>query len=78
MIRTELIGRIKNRHGQRPVDLLPPPAEDKESDDEKVRAALRQAEAEAAIASSGDVVHGELGACSARVLGEESTVPCAS
>ncbi|KAK1920895.1 hypothetical protein DB88DRAFT_501416 [Papiliotrema laurentii] len=49
---------IRNRHNEKPIDLLPPyhPSNDPESDDERVRAALRRAEAEAAVADSGDVV----------------------
>ncbi|WWD16894.1 hypothetical protein CI109_101326 [Kwoniella shandongensis] len=49
---------IKNRYNQRPIDLLPPsnPSADPESDDERIRAALRRAEAEAMITASGDVV----------------------
>lgn len=52
---------IRNRHNERPVDLLPPPRADadKESDDEKVRSAIRRAEAEASLADRGDVVDGE-------------------
>jgi len=56
-------GRIRNRHNQRPIDILPPnsPSSDPGSDDEKVRAALRRAEAESLVAASGDVVDGESG-----------------
>lgn len=52
---------IKNRHNERPGDLLPPWRDnaDPESDDEKVRAMLRRVEAESMVASSGDVVEGE-------------------
>lgn len=53
---------LKNRHNQRPIDLLPPPSSDsadKESDDERVRAALRRAEAEAMVGDKGDVVDGQ-------------------
>jgi hypothetical protein len=54
--------RIRNRHNLKPLDLLPPPhaSADPELDDEKVRAALRRAEAEGLIADKGDVVDGEL------------------
>ncbi|RXK41852.1 hypothetical protein M231_00851 [Tremella mesenterica] len=45
----------KNRHGERPIDLLPP-SPSPESDDGKVRQAIRTAEAEALIADRGDVV----------------------
>lgn len=53
---------VKNRHNERPGDLLPPRRDtaDPESDDEKVRAMLRRVEAENMVASSGDVVEGEL------------------
>ncbi|WVQ83418.1 hypothetical protein IAT38_005559 [Cryptococcus sp. DSM 104549] len=49
---------IRNRYHQKAIDLLPPPSTtaEPESDDEKVRAAIRRAEAEAAVAASGDVV----------------------
>ncbi|WOO85139.1 Ankyrin repeat-containing protein [Vanrija pseudolonga] len=49
---------VKNRHGQRPGDALPPWSEnaDPESDDEKIRSMLRRALAETMVASSGDVV----------------------
>jgi hypothetical protein len=50
--------RIRNRHNQKPIDLLPPSA-DPESDDDKVRKALRRAEAESLVADKGDVVDGE-------------------
>lgn len=52
---------VKNRHNERPGDLLPPwrDTADPESDDEKVRAMLRRVEAESMVASSGDVVEGE-------------------
>ncbi|GFZ43009.1 hypothetical protein JCM24511_00727 [Saitozyma sp. JCM 24511] len=46
---------IRNRHNQKPIDLLPPSA-DPESDDDKVRKALRRAEAESLVADKGDVV----------------------
>lgn len=53
---------VKNRHNERPGDFLPPRRDnaDPESDDEKVRAMLRRVEAESMVASSGDVVEGEL------------------
>ena len=52
--------RIRNRHNQKPIDILPPPdPSSPESDDELVRAVLRRAEAESMIAASGDVVNGE-------------------
>lgn len=56
-----LIHSIRNRHNEKPIDLLPAsrPGADPESDDEKVRAALRRAEAEAALGAEGDVVDGE-------------------
>jgi hypothetical protein len=56
-----LTGSIRNRHNERPVDLLPPshPSADPESDDEKIRAAIRRAEAEAAVADKGDIADGE-------------------
>jgi hypothetical protein len=56
-----LMIRIRNRHNERPIDLLPPsyPGVDPESDDEKIRAGIRRAEAEAALGASGDVVDGE-------------------
>jgi hypothetical protein len=56
-----LMIRIRNRHNERPIDLLPPsyPGADPESDDEKIRAGIRRAEAEAALGASGDVVDGE-------------------
>lgn len=56
-----LIDSIRNRHNERPVDLLPPahPSADPESDDEKIRAAIRRAEAEAALADKGDIADGE-------------------
>ncbi|KAL1410308.1 hypothetical protein Q8F55_004314 [Vanrija albida] len=49
---------VKNRHGQRPGDALPPFSEnaDPESDDEKIRSMLRRVLAETMVASSGDVV----------------------
>jgi hypothetical protein len=50
--------RIRNRHNQKPIDLLPPSA-DPESDDDKVHKALRRAEAESLVADKGDVVDGE-------------------
>jgi len=46
---------IKNRHNERPIDLIPPKP-DAGSDDDNVRLAIRHAEAEAALASRGDVV----------------------
>lgn len=54
--------RIKNRHNERAVDLLPPHREgaDPSSDDEKVRAMIRRAQAETQVAAAGDVVEGEL------------------
>ncbi|ORY26072.1 ankyrin repeat-containing domain protein [Naematelia encephala] len=50
--------KIRNKYNERPIDLLPPSygASDPESDDEKVRAALRKAEAEELFADEGDVV----------------------
>jgi hypothetical protein len=58
--------RIRNRHNEKPIDLLPasypgsnPASVDPESDDEKIRAAIRTAEAEAALGDAGDVVDGE-------------------
>jgi hypothetical protein len=59
--RVELISRIRNRHNERPIDLLPPsyPGADAESDEEKIRAAIRRSEAEAALGDRGDVVDGE-------------------
>jgi hypothetical protein len=52
--------RIRNRYNERPIDLLPPsyPGVDAESDDEKIRAAIRRSEAEAALGDRGDVVDG--------------------
>ncbi|BEI84649.1 hypothetical protein CcaverHIS002_0500500 [Cutaneotrichosporon cavernicola] len=49
---------IKNRHNERAVDLLPPYREgaDPSSDDEKVRAMIRRAQAETQVAEAGDVV----------------------
>jgi hypothetical protein len=54
---------MRNRHNERPIDLLPPshPSADPESDDEKIRKAIRSAEAEAALGDRGDVVDGESG-----------------
>lgn len=49
---------VKNRHNQRPADLIPQGAEPG-SDDDLVRQALRRAEAEAMVADSGDVVNGQ-------------------
>jgi hypothetical protein len=56
-----LTGSIRNRHNERPADLLPPshPSADPESDDEMIRAAIRRAEAEAAVADKGDIADGE-------------------
>ncbi|WRT65313.1 uncharacterized protein IL334_002256 [Kwoniella shivajii] len=48
--------KMKNRYHQRPIDLLPPPGSDPESDDEKIRAAIRRTEAEEMVADKGDVV----------------------
>lgn len=70
---TRSICRIKNKHGLRPIDLLPPPpppsrngatTSDAELDGtEAVRAALRRAEAEFAMTSGGpgndDIASGE-------------------
>lgn len=55
-----LISRTKNKYNERPIDLLPPsyPGADPESDDEKIRSAIRRAEAEAALGDRGDVVDG--------------------
>lgn len=55
------VRRIKNRHNERPGDLLPQWREgaNPETDDEKVRSMLRRAAAETMVASSGDVVEGE-------------------
>jgi hypothetical protein len=57
--------RIRNRYNERPIDLLPPsyPGVDAESDDEKIRAAIRRSEAEAALGDRGDVVDGESFSC---------------
>ena len=59
--RVGLTSRIRNRYNERPIDLLPPsyPGVDAESDDEKIRAAIRRAEAEAALGDRGDVVDGK-------------------
>ncbi|KLT38565.1 ankyrin [Cutaneotrichosporon oleaginosum] len=48
---------IKNRHGERPIDLLPPYREgaDPNSDDEKVRAMIRRAQAEAQLGADEDI-----------------------
>jgi len=46
---------IKNRHSERPIDLLPPSPE-KGSDDDQIRSAIRQAAAEAQLADTGDVI----------------------
>jgi len=56
-IRRIIDSRIRNRHNLKPIDLLPPyhPSNDPDSDDEKVRSALRQAEAESMVAASGDI-----------------------
>lgn len=56
-----LISRTKNKYNERPIDLLPPsyPGADPESDDEKIRSAIRKAEAEAALGDRGDVVDGK-------------------
>ncbi|WWC69032.1 uncharacterized protein I206_102968 [Kwoniella pini CBS 10737] len=48
--------KIRNRYNQKPIDLLPPPSDDPESDDEKIRAAIRRTEAEEMVADKGDVV----------------------
>ncbi|KAE8539617.1 hypothetical protein D1P53_003551 [Cryptococcus gattii VGV] len=50
--------RIRNRHNERPIDILPraDPNADPSSDNEKIRSALRQAEAEASLALSDAVV----------------------
>lgn len=50
--------RIRNRHNERPIDILPraEPNADPSSDNEKIRSALRQAEAEASLALSDAVV----------------------
>lgn len=55
-----LISSTKNKYNERPIDLLPPsyPGADPESDDEKIRSAIRKAEAEAALGDRGDVVDG--------------------
>lgn len=57
----KLMSRIRNRYNERPIDLLPPtyPGVDAESDDEKIRAAIRRSEAEAALGDRGDVVDGK-------------------
>ncbi|WVQ87928.1 hypothetical protein IAS59_001659 [Cryptococcus gattii] len=49
---------IRNRHNERPIDILPraDPNADPSSDNEKIRSALRQAEAEASLALSDAVV----------------------
>ncbi|KIR32522.1 hypothetical protein I352_04947 [Cryptococcus deuterogattii MMRL2647] len=49
---------IRNRHNERPIDILPraEPNADPSSDNEKIRSALRQAEAEASLALSDAVV----------------------
>ena len=50
---------IKNRHAQRPIDILPPAPDDEEEpedEDGQVRVALRRAEGEAMVADRGDVV----------------------
>ncbi|WVR04157.1 hypothetical protein IAU60_001156 [Kwoniella sp. DSM 27419] len=49
--------KVKNRYNQRPIDLLPPSHEsaDLNSDDERIRAAIRRTEAEEMVAWSGDV-----------------------
>jgi hypothetical protein len=67
----KLIVSIRNRHNERPIDLLPPsyPGADPESDDEKIRAAIRRAEAEAALGDRGDVVDGESSSCGETVEG---------
>ena len=59
--RVELTSRIRNRYNERPIDLLPPTYSgvDAESDDEKIRAAIRRSEAEAALGDRGDVVDGK-------------------
>ena len=68
--RVELTSRIRNRYNERPIDLLPPsyPGVDAESDDEKIRAAIRRAEAEAALGDRGDIVDGQ-SSLSVMVLG---------
>ncbi|WVQ94671.1 hypothetical protein IAU59_001751 [Kwoniella sp. CBS 9459] len=50
--------KIKNRYNQKPIDLLPPSSAsaDPESDDEKIRAAIRRTEAEEMVADKGDLV----------------------
>lgn len=50
--------RIRNRHNERPIDILPraDPNADPSSDNEKIRSALRQAEADASLALSDAVV----------------------
>jgi hypothetical protein len=55
------MSRIRNRYNERPIDLLPPsyPGVDAESDDEKIRAAIRRSEAEAALGDRGDIVDGK-------------------
>lgn len=49
--------RIRNRYNEKPIDLTPPnpPAG---SDDEQVRAAIRAAAAEHAVAAKGDIADG--------------------
>ncbi|AAW42624.2 hypothetical protein CNBC0280 [Cryptococcus deneoformans B-3501A] len=49
---------IRNRYNEKPIDILPraDPNADLTSDDEKIRCALRQAEAEASLAISDAVV----------------------
>ncbi|KAI9632221.1 ankyrin repeat-containing domain protein [Dioszegia hungarica] len=46
---------IRNRHNQKPIDLLPP-SPDSDSDEAKIRAMIRHVEAENAVAARGDVV----------------------
>lgn len=49
---------MRNRHNERPIDILPraDPNADPSTDNEKIRSALRQAEAEASLALSDAVV----------------------
>lgn len=54
----QLTRSIRNRYNEKPIDLLPPNPEP-ESDDGKIRSAIRKAAAESAVAAKGDVVDGE-------------------